>query len=184
MKNALNHPWSLESYICRKIYNAKSFLSHQEMLSFLAPVVTWIMVDRRREPRYFMHSQAVTNGWELRARGAGGARAGGLGGCGPGAGFSPDIMGMTAGYIHEKEEEENGTKRIHNCLIPAYQLHIPGNLTSLIVNRKILISQWKWPRYKIKQKCKHKDKNQIIMFFFLSLWHIHVHWCCCACISI
>lgn len=69
---------------------------------------------------------------------------GGLGGCGPGAGgqgFSPDIMGMTAGYIHEKEEEENGTKRNSHCLIPAYQLHIPGNLTSLIVNRKILISQ-------------------------------------------
>ena len=59
--------------------------------------------------------------------GARGARAGGLGGCGPGAGgqglvargwwpgaggqgFAPDIMGMTAGYIHEKEEE-NGTKR-------------------------------------------------------------------------
>ena len=67
-----------------------------------------------------MHSQAVTNGWELRAgggaRGAGGARAaraGGLGGRGAGAGgqgFAPDIMGMTAGYIHEKEEE-NGTKR-------------------------------------------------------------------------
>lgn len=110
MKNALNHPRSLESYICRKIYNAKPFLSHQEMLSFLAPVVTWIIVDRRPEPRYFMHSQAVTNGWELRV----GARgAGGLGGCGPGAGgqgFSPDIMGMTAGYIHEKQEE-NGTKR-------------------------------------------------------------------------
>ena len=91
------------------------------MLSFLAPVVTWIIVDRRPEPRYFMHSQAVTNGWELQAgggaRGAGGARAamaGGLGGCGAGAGgqgFAPDIMGMTAGYIHEKEEEENGTKR-------------------------------------------------------------------------
>ena len=47
------------------------------------------------------------------ARGARGARAGGLGGCGPGAGgqgFAPDIMGLTAGYIHEKEEE-NGTKR-------------------------------------------------------------------------
>lgn len=46
--------------------------------------------------------------------GLGGPGPGGLGGCGPGAGgqgFSPDIMGMTAGYIHEKEEEENGTKR-------------------------------------------------------------------------
>ena len=45
--------------------------------------------------------------------GLGGPGPGGLGGCGPGAGgqgFSPDIMGMTAGYIHEKEEEENGTK--------------------------------------------------------------------------
>ena len=83
------------------------------MLSFLAPVVTWIMVDRRSEPRYFMHIQAVTNGWELRAWGGG---PGGLGGPGPGGlgaagqGFSPDIMGMTAGYIHEKEGE-NGTKR-------------------------------------------------------------------------
>lgn len=65
-----------------------------------------------------MHSQAVTNRWELWEGGGGqggarGARAGGLGGCGPGAGgqgFAPDIMGMTAGYIHEKEEE-NGTKR-------------------------------------------------------------------------
>ena len=94
-------------------------------------------MDRRPEPRYFMHSQAVTNGWELRAgggaRGAGGAggaraaRAGGLGGCGAGAGgqgFAPDIMGMTAGYIHEKEEEENGTKRnsqlFNPCLPIAY----------------------------------------------------------------
>ena len=81
-----------------------------------------------------MHSQAVTNGWELRAgggaRGAGGARAaraGGLGGRGAGAGgqgFAPDIMGMTAGYIHEKEEEENGTKRnsqlFNPCLPIAY----------------------------------------------------------------
>ena len=74
-----------------------------------------------------MHSQAVTNRWELREGGGG---QGGLGGLGlggleavgqglvarswwPGAGgqgFAPDIMGMTAGYIHEKEEE-NGTKR-------------------------------------------------------------------------
>ena len=106
------------------------------MLSFLARVVTWIMLDRRREPRYFMHSQAVTNGWELRARGAGGARAGGLGGCGPGAGgqgFSPDIMGMTAGYIHEKEVEENGTKRnsqLFNPHLPiayTWQLDIPDS---------------------------------------------------------
>ena len=104
------------------------------MLSFLAPVVTWIMVDRRHEPRYFMHSQAVTNRWELRARGAGGARAGGLGGCGPGAGgqrFSPD-MGMTAGYIHEKEEK-NGPKRNSQLLNPrlpiayTWQLDIPDS---------------------------------------------------------
>ena len=55
------------------------------MLSFLAPVVTWIIVDRRPEPRYFMHSQAVTNGWELWARGAGGGPGpGGLGAAGQG----------------------------------------------------------------------------------------------------
>ena len=69
--------------------------------------------------------------------GAGGARAamaGGLGGRGAGAGgqgFAPDIMGMTAGYIHEKEEEENGTKRnsqlFNPCLPIAYtwKLDIP-----------------------------------------------------------
>ena len=90
-----------------------------------------------------MHSQAVTNGWELRAgggaRGAGGTRAamaGGLGGRGAGAGgqgFAPDIMGMTAGYIHEKEEEENGTKRnsqlFNPCLPIAYtwKLDIPDS---------------------------------------------------------
>ena len=70
------------------------------------------------------------------SRGAGGARAGGLGGCGPGAGgqgFAPDIMGMTAGYIHEKEEEENGTKRnsqlFNPCLPIAYtwKLDIPDS---------------------------------------------------------
>ena len=45
---------------------------------------------------------------------------GGLGSCGPGAGgqgFSPDIMGMTAGYIHEKEEEELLDLRTWNCWI-------------------------------------------------------------------
>ena len=61
---------------------------------------------------------------------------GGLGGCRPGAagqGFSPDIMGMTAGYIHEKEEEENGTKRnsqlFNPCLPIAYtwKLDIPDS---------------------------------------------------------
>ena len=113
------------------------------MLSFLAPVVTWIIVDRRPEPRYFMHSQAVTNGWELRAGagpgGLGGARAamaGGLGGRGVGAGgqgFAPDIMGMTAGYIHEKEEEENGTKRNSQLFNPCppiaytWKLDIPDS---------------------------------------------------------
>lgn len=60
--------------------------------------------------------------------------AGGLGGLGAGAGgqgFAPDIMGMTAGYIHEKEEEENGTKRnsqlFNPCLPIAYtwKLDIP-----------------------------------------------------------
>ena len=60
--------------------------------------------------------------------------AGGLGGRGAGAGgqgFAPDIMGMTAGYIHEKEEEENGTKRnsqlFNPCLPIAYtwKLDIP-----------------------------------------------------------
>ena len=149
------------------------------MLSFLAPVVTWIIVDRRPEPRYFMHSQAVTNGWELRARGAGGAAGQGL----VASDFHQILWAWPlATFMRKKRKME--PKEIHNCLVPAYQLHIPGNLTSLIVNRKILISQWKWPRYKIKHKCKHKDKNQIIMFFFLSLWPIHVHCCCCACISI
>lgn len=73
------------------------------------------------------------------ARGTGGARAamaGGLGGRGVGAGgqgFAPDIMGMTAGYIHEKEEEENGTKRnsqlFNPCLPIAYtwKLDIPDS---------------------------------------------------------
>ena len=80
------------------------------------------------------------------ARGAGGGRggggggraagAGGLGGRGAGAGgqgFAPDIMGMTAGYIHEKEEEENGTKRnsqlFNPCLPIAYtwKLDIPDS---------------------------------------------------------
>ena len=164
------------------------------MLSFLAPVVTWIIVDRRPEPKYYMHSQAVTNGWELRA-GAGPGGLGGLGRLGLG-GLGAVEQGLVARDLHQilwawplatfmtKKRRKMEPKEIHNCLIPAYQLHIPGNLTSLIVNRKILISEWKWPRYKIKHKCKHKDKNQIIMFFFLSLWHIHVHWCCCACISI
>ena len=71
--------------------------------------------------------------------GLGGARAamaGGLGGLGAGAGgqgFAPDIMGMTAGYIHEKEEEENGTKRnsqLFNPRLPiayTWQLDIPDS---------------------------------------------------------
>ena len=68
-------------------------------------------------------------------RGAGARGAGGLGGCGPGAGgqgFSPDIMGMTAGYIHEKQEE-NGTKRdsqLFNPRLPiayTWQLDIPDS---------------------------------------------------------
>lgn len=62
--------------------------------------------------------------------------AGGLGGLGAGAGgqgFAPDIMAMTAGYIHEKEEEENGTKRnsqlFNPCLPTAYtwKLDIPDS---------------------------------------------------------
>ena len=66
--------------------------------------------------------------------GLGGLRARGLGGCGPGAGgqrFSPD-MGMTAGYIHEKEEK-NGPKRNSQLLNPrlpiayTWQLDIPDS---------------------------------------------------------
>ena len=54
---------------------------------------------------------SLTGGSCGRGRGPGGLVGLGLGGLGAvGQGFAPDIMGMTAGYIHEKEEE-NGTKR-------------------------------------------------------------------------
>ena len=67
------------------------------MLSFLAPVVTWIIVDRRPEPRYFMHSQAVTNRWELREGGGG---QGGLGGLGLG-GLEAVGQGLVARDLHQ-----------------------------------------------------------------------------------